>query len=179
MVAYGKELEVKKSFIRIESVEDLMPKLRGRVFHVTPTYNMPSIEESGMILSNQSLAWESLFGNSVNGFFRLMNCVSFFDYRNYKTREFEEHVYKCLPTNPLRETSSISILFLAKSEFKKLASWVKWKEQEKWSQRVVPHVEAGYPGPVKLEYITEQLVVVQDCAEVKKSLRDCLLNSNK
>lgn len=148
-----------KTLIRMEAYEKLMPTLKGRVFHVTPSANMQAIEHSGAILPNQNSEWDSLYGNSVNGFFRLKGCVSFFDYRNYGTKEWEAHAHKCTPTQILRHANSISILFLCESQFDKLETWKKWREEEKWSQRVVPHIEAGYPGPVKLEYISEQLVV--------------------
>ena len=140
---------------------DLEKELKGRVFHVTPTHNMLSIEKIGAVLPNLECERESLFGNSVNGYFRLRGCVSFFDYREYGSQAWEEHAYKCTPTQILGRTKSISILFLSENEYKNLVPWIKWKEEEKWSERVVPHVEAGYPGPVNLECFEEHLVVEQ------------------
>jgi len=150
-----------KTHIQLISKSELDQKLKGHVFHVTPTVNMPNIEKSNAVLPNINNERNSLFGNSINGFFRLRGCVSLFDYREYGSKEWKAHAHKCRPTLPLRQTDSISILFLSKNEYPKLESWIKWKEEEKWSQRVVPHVEVGYFGSVPLLCFTEHLVVEQ------------------
>ena len=59
----------------------------------------------------------------------------------------------------MQHVDSMTVLFLCPSQFSNLIPWHKWKEEEAWSERVVPHVEAGYPGAVCLSHITEQLVV--------------------
>ncbi|MCG7938116.1 MAG: hypothetical protein N0C88_04565 [Candidatus Thiodiazotropha lotti] len=150
---------MREIIIELESENELIPILKGKVFHVTPTINFPLIEKSGAIIPNQNNEWRSLFGNSINGFFRLRGCVSLFDYRAYGTEDWEEHAYKCTPTQIFAQTDIISILVLSKDHYAKLESWINWKLEEKWSQRVVPHVEVGYPGKVKVEYLTEHLIV--------------------
>ncbi len=104
-------------------------------------------------------AFTSPFGNSVNGYFRLKGCVSLFDYRNFGTENWEEHAYKCLPTMPLDAYSPLVFLFLDAREFIKLIPWIRWKEEEAWSQRVVPHIETGYPGALALSCIKSALQV--------------------
>ncbi len=136
-----------------------MPMLAGKVFHVTPTSNMNAIEAAGEIKPNLNYEWGSLFGNSKNGFFRLRGCVSFFDYRSYGSQSWRNHAYKCTPDQILRSAASISLLVLAESKHAQLESWESWKKEEKWSQRVVPVVEAGYLGSVSVEFITEHLLV--------------------
>ncbi len=150
---------MKKTYIKYGSESELDQKLKGHVFHVTPTENMPNIEKSKAVLPNLNNERNSLFGNSENGFFRLRGCVSLFDYRKYSSEEWEAHAHKCRPTLLLRQTGSISILFLSKNEFPKLVPWIKWKEEKEWSQRVVPHVEIGYSGSVPLGCFTEHLTV--------------------
>lgn len=145
--------------IELNSKDMLMPILSGKVFHVTPSTNFPLIERSGAIVPNYDNERSSLFGNSSNGFFRLRGCVSFFDYRNYGSKEWEEHAYKCSPMQVFHHTNKISILVLSERYYDKLEPWVSWKLEEKWSQRVVPHIEAGFPGKVKLEYLSEHLIV--------------------
>jgi len=150
---------MREIYIEIKSENELMPLLKGKVFHVTPSVNFPQIEESGAIIPNQNGLWRSLFGNSENGFFRLRGCVSLFDYRAYGSKEWEAHAYKCTPTQILRQTDTISILVLSETHYDKLEPWINWKLEEKWSQRVVPHVEVGYSGKLKMEYLTEHLIV--------------------
>ena len=149
---------MQKTDVELESKNNLMPMLKGKVFHVTPTINIPLIVKSGAILPNTANKWNSLFGNSVNGFFRLRGCVSLFDYRDYGLEEWEAHAYKCTPTQIFHQTDSVSILVLSDKYHDRLESWINWKLEEKWSQRVVPHVEVGFPGEVKIEYLSEHII---------------------
>jgi len=36
-----------------------------------------------------------------------------------------------------------------------LIPWTRWKEEEAWSDQVVPYVEAGYPGSIPINLIDE------------------------
>ncbi|TDY83285.1 UNVERIFIED_ORG: hypothetical protein C7429_101781 [Pantoea allii] len=156
---------MKVSELKIIFHNDILPALSGRVFHVTPENNMSLIKQSGALVPNSELVQISKFGNSSNGFFRQRNCVSFFDYRCYGTKSWEEHAYKCFPTQILNRVPGdrISILFLHESKFDKLISWTAWKEEESWGDRVVPYVETGYKGIVSLSEISEELIVEFDC----------------
>lgn len=156
---------MKVSELKIIFHNDILPALSGRVFHVTPENNMSLIKQSGALVPNSELVQISKFGNSSNGFFRQRNCVSFFDYRCYGTKSWEEHAYKCFPTQILNcvPGDRISILFLHESKFDKLISWTAWKEEESWGDRVVPYVETGYKGIVSLSEISEELIVEFDC----------------
>jgi len=145
--------------IKIGLKEELTEDLKGKVFHVTPSINMSLIEKSGAILPNDEGERESLFGNTINGYFRLRGCVSFFDYRKYGSEEWEKHSHKCTPTQLFNRVRQISILFLKEEEYINLECWSNWKKEEKWFQRVVPHIEIGYPGQVHLNSISEQLEV--------------------
>jgi len=141
--------------IVIASEDELDQMLRGRVFHITSSKNLDSIRNAGGLFPNSEMTWSSDFGNSINGYFRLRNCVSFFDYRKHGATEWEEHAYKCRPTQILSEVEAITVLFLSSSQYDKLIPWTKWKEEKAWSHRIVPHVEIGYEGVVPLKYITE------------------------
>ncbi|MNR25644.1 hypothetical protein D3C85_1428080 [compost metagenome] len=46
-------------------------------------------------------------------------------------------------------------MFLSTEHYPKLTSWLGWKVEQLWSQRVVPHVEVGFPEDVSLDMITE------------------------
>jgi hypothetical protein len=43
-----------------------------------------------------------------------------------------------------------------------LVSWQQWKQEEAWSEQMVPHVEAGHPGPIPLNLINEIICVEKD-----------------
>lgn len=144
--------------IEIETFSDLLPYLRGRVFHITLISTLVEIREIGALKQNFGNR-VSPFGNTSNGYFRSKGCVSFFDYRNCESAEWEEHAYKCLPTLPLQKEGSIVVLFLSESEHYKLQSWENWKFEQLWSFRVVPYVECGYPAPFSFADIERTLHV--------------------
>ena len=146
--------------VEIHSFDELLPHLRGKVFHVTPASSFAEITVVGKVLVNVGDR-VSPFGNTAKGYFRSKGCVSFFDYRRCGSPEWEEHFHKCLPTQPLNAESPIVVLFLAEAEHHKLLSWRGWKQEQLWSYRVVPHVECGYPGPVELSAVRAVLHVYQ------------------
>lgn len=145
--------------IHLESDQELMPLMKGKVFHVTTATNFAHIKKSNTIIPNPNSERASPFGNYKNGFFKLKGCVSFFDYRDYGSDDWEANAYKCTPSQILHKAECISILVLSEEYYDKLITWEDWKTEEKWSHMIVPHIEVGYPGPVKLEFLTEHLVV--------------------
>lgn len=51
---------------------------------------------------------------------------------------------------------------MLKSEvYDALVPWTKWKEDQAWSEMVVPYVEAGYPGPLPFRLVPEIISVEQ------------------
>lgn len=56
------------------------------------------------------------------------------------------------------------ILYLNEDEYCLLETWEGWKTDQLWSQRVVPHVEVGYPGPVELSRTHGHLLVTLSAA---------------
>ena len=150
---------MKHYHLKIEHYTDILQKVTGRVFHATSPKNMFPIMKSGALLPNSEQTFLSSFGSSKNGYFRQRGCVSFFDYRCYGTPQWEEHAYKCFPTQNLRKGEKISLFFLRESCFGDLIPWTAWKDEKAWTERVVPWVETGYKGKVSLDCISEVLVV--------------------
>ena len=140
---------------KISKFEELLDILSGKVFHVTRAENLSKILKEGGLIPNLEKANLSPFGNTENGFFRNLGCVSFFDYRGCGTSEWEEHAHKCSPFLAFNTSETISFLFLSEEYYENLVSWRKWKELEQWSMRVVPYVEIGFKGKVPLKAISE------------------------
>jgi hypothetical protein len=159
-------------FIRkeTESLEDIYALLEGRIFHVTKLSHLSQILSARYIHSNLDLRYPTPFGNSENGFFRNLNCVSVFDYREEPTDEINFYRNKCSPFLPARPPSEgIAILIFKPDVGNNLLSWLLWKESKAFSEMVVPHVEAGYPGSISTDFVEEiiSLKIVED----PKSLR--------
>lgn len=145
--------------LKIQNYMDILPAVEGRVFHATSEDNMESIIQSGGLIPNLDLEFTSSFGKIPNGFFRKRGCVSFFDYRMYGTPQWDEHVYKCFPTQNLRQGETMCLLFLHEQFFADLIPWTTWQDEKARHDRVVPWVETGYKGKVQLECISELLFV--------------------
>ncbi|WP_281558381.1 hypothetical protein [Thalassomonas sp. RHCl1] len=142
-------------FIKVSSEKELEEKLIGSVFHVTPIVNMDSINESDGLKPNSDLSVKSKFGNTETGFFRLRDCVSFFDYREHGSRRWNKFAPKCRPTQIMNHTNGIAVLFLSQNLFSKLIPWTRWEDEEAYSQQIVPYIEIGYKGFVSLDFITK------------------------
>jgi hypothetical protein len=142
----------------------LLPRLLGRVFHVAPLAVFDKICEAGEIRPNTNGKFPTAMG-STNSFFRNRGCVSFFDYRSASVKQINDSIGKCSPFRlPASESEmdfepKIAFLFLSKIAHGQLIPWTKWDEEKALSEKIVPFVEAGYPGPVPITLIEEALRV--------------------
>lgn len=139
---------------------ELLPRLRGRVFHVTCSAYLPAIFSDRSIKANLSSDLPTAFGGSKNSFFRLRGCVSVFDYRDVTQEQLEVSLRKCSPYQAGHRCNfELAIFFLSPSTYGQLVPWTKWKETESYGEMVVPHVEAGHSGDITLDSIDELLKV--------------------
>jgi len=98
---------------------------------------------------NADGALPTTFGSSSKSFFRARGCVSLFDYR----LEDGSRLHGCTPlqaAEPGKE--GVAILLLAKATYDRLIPWSRWKEESS-SEQIVPYIEAGYLGPLPLEFV--------------------------
>jgi hypothetical protein len=91
-------------------------------------------------------------------FFRKRGSVSFFDYRSASHKQIEDAMS---PFNlPAADPESvdepkIAFLFLSSTAYDRLIPWTKWEEEQSYSDKIVPYVEAGYLGSVPIASIEE------------------------
>lgn len=143
-----------------DSMEDIMAMLEGQVFHVTRRAHWPAIVEAGRLEPNRDGRLPTTFGYSRNAFFNNRGCISVFDYRTPPSPEIHDFRLRCHPLQPAQPRSEgIVILFLNPSLHAELVPWTEWKREEAWREMVVPHVEAGYPGPIPLDRIDRAIFV--------------------
>lgn len=141
--------------------DQLLPLLVGRVFHVTRLSHLKQILASGEIRSNVDGELSTTFGSS-NSFFRKRGCVSVFDYHLASPEQIYESILKCSPFNLPCSDDPLAFLFLTAVSYDRLIPWTKWKDERAWSDKIVPYVEAGYPGPIPMTSIEEILRVIID-----------------
>lgn len=145
-------------YVRSEtaSLADILERLQGQVFHVTKLAYLPSIRADGEIRPNTDGALQTTLGSSTNAFFRNRGCVSLFDYRSAPSPEIEDFRYRCYPFQPAAPDKGGIAIFLVKPEaLEVLIPWTRWREEGALRETVVPHVEAGYPGPLQLAMVSE------------------------
>jgi hypothetical protein len=134
--------------------DQLLPRLIGRVFHVTRLSLLERIVETGAILTNTNGNLDSTFGYP-NSFFRRRGCVSLFDYRFASSEQVDTSISKCSPFHVPDSNDELAYLFLSSSTYDRLILWTKWKEEQAWSDMIVPYVESGHQGSIPLTSIEE------------------------
>lgn len=156
----------KLQFSKTGLFDSLFPYLDGRVFHVTKESYLLSIFDCGEIRPNQDGSYATSFGSSKDSFFRNRGCVSLFDYRSATAEQFKQFSERCLPTQPASPESGIAILFVSESVYPVLLPWTLCKEEQAYSEMIVPYLEAGHAGPLTLKNINEVIIlsVIEDAA---------------
>jgi len=142
--------------------EQLLPRLVGRVFHVTCLSRLEQILASGKIHSNREGQFPTAFGSS-NSFFRKRGCVSLFDYKFATREQIDESIPKCSPFHVPSCDYKLAYLFLSPADYDLLIPWTSWKQEQAWSDKIVPYVEAGYSGFIPVTSIEEVLRAIIDC----------------
>jgi hypothetical protein len=136
----------------------LLPLLVGRAFHVTTKPGYDAIRAAGAIRPNSDATFKSPFGN-YKSYFRSRGCVSVFDLRTATPAQVDEGLGKIYFLNPARASNDPVYLFLADECSARLLPWSRWKDDQAWSEMVVPYIEAGHPGDIALTFITDALIV--------------------
>lgn len=142
-----------------DKAERLLPLLLGRVFHVTYRKYLDGIIERGGILGNADGSLPSTYGAWYQGYHKLKNRVSFFDYATPTSLEIEDTFDRCAPWDQCAPSEGIAILFLDPSHHDKLIPWSESVDLGVYDKMIVPWVEAGYQDRVPWEAIEEVLLV--------------------
>jgi len=160
-----------------ENLDDIESSLEGHVFHVTKLAYLPSIIECGEIRPNADGAFPTTFGSSAESFFRKRNYIPLFDYRAEPTDRIKQFRERCYPFTPARKGKGpIAILIISQEVYKDLVPWNKWHEEEAYEQMVIPYIEAGYPDPLSIDFITEIIIVKVLQNQDRKIFLDSYIN---
>jgi hypothetical protein len=159
---------------RAQAVKRLYPELQGRAFHITSVHNFLAIVRTGVIMHNRD---GNLQGNGgYNAYFKNRGCVSFCDlHGNTKAKDVREAALSKYNIFGQGDGDQFVYLFLASEHHGKLLPWHGWKAEEAWSEMVVPHLEAGYPGFVPLEEIEEAMLIQLSTTGEERGIRARML----
>ncbi len=134
-------------------VDELLPILRGLVFHVTRPSSYQGIVKKGTILNNKDKRFKYTFPQSANSWGRNRGYVSLFDLCNIS----DEHLFGCADRgisgaldkfyflNPPPCGNNPIFLVLDEAFHADLIPWTEGKGEMR-----IPYVEAWYPGDIKL-----------------------------
>jgi hypothetical protein len=138
----------------------LLPRLRGRVFHVSCYSNLHAIQTAGEIASNGEGKLQSSFGSAERSYYRLRGCVSVFDYRRVEESDLQLSLGACSPFQALWNCrDALAFFFLTEEALARLDVSGQSREALRSGHMVVPYVEAGYPESIPLSCVEEVLVV--------------------
>lgn len=142
----------------------LLPRLKNRVFHITTIDNFTLIIKSGAIMNNQDGLLQTNWTN--NSYFLNKGCVSVCDFFNNNANRNKQREAALSKYDIFGQTSKMGqtvYLFLNPKCFSRLITWETWKNEEKWTESVVPYLESGYPGSIDLNNIDEVwLIKIKD-----------------
>ena len=96
---------------------------------------------------------------SRNAYFRSHGCVSVCDLRVVSTEQVDQALDAYYFLNPESDRAAPAFLFLNSQSYHQLRSWREQSESREFDKAVVPHIEAGFPGQIPLEFLDEALLV--------------------
>ena len=135
----------------------VLPRLIGRVFHVTTRAGYAGISRDGLIKSNQDAVLPFSYPQSEASYFRKRGCVCLFDLRSATADQIDEALQKFYFLDPSSEDKPPVFLFLNHSCYERLIPWSVSFPDEGYRAMVIPYVEAGYSGDIPLSLIDSVL----------------------
>jgi hypothetical protein len=149
----------------------LLPRLRERVFHVTPIENLSGIEAAGAIQHNGDKKFAFASSMSENSYGRRRNWVCLFDFRGKAEKKlrdvrsdyvfddpFQSTVHPFLEMPEDSPSASTAYLFLRRQAYARLIPAKNVKQEAVW-RTLIRKVECWYPGDIPLSLIESVLVV--------------------
>lgn len=168
-------MRIEECQIEINDLEkDLLPKLIGKVFHVTSRQYFKMIIEGGSIIANPPSPAQKCEPIYNKAYGRDRNYVSLFDLRIATTKEIENALEGLFFLNLKKCDDKPVFIFFKEKIISKLIPWTEAEREvgyrkEGW----VPYVEAWYPSPLSIEninYVLKVNVALDEKACLRKEL---------
>lgn len=135
-------------------LERLLPRLRGRVFHVTSEARLRAILLDGVIRTNHDGALGETYPQSAGCVGRLRQCVCLFDGRGHADDVLTSGI--CCYGIPGPLGHELAFLFVAEAAHARL---VRPAPADFAIGTCIPHVESWFPGDLPLTLVDEVLRV--------------------
>lgn len=144
--------------IKVDSLESiLLPKLKGKIFHVTTRQSYDRIIKDGNIIANATdiLKWDTYKKSYASS----RNLICLFDLRVVSERKTTDALKKINFLYPSHCEEKPVYIFFAETIVPYLISWTKADNEVGFSEQWVHHVETWHPSPLSIEYISYTLKV--------------------
>ncbi len=145
--------------------EDILPLLKGKVFHVTSLKSFNGIVNDGMIKHNANNDYEFSFGQSRNSYGRRRRCICLFDLRNKSDKLIKDALYRFyfLEHRSIRYCRRGTTIFLILSPklYPNLIDYTQAQEEEADGEVWIKGVESWYPCNIPLQDIEQIIKVVR------------------
>ena len=136
----------------------MLPRLRGRVFHVTRKETFEDICRYGWVYSKQQAQFAFNPGEP-NSYGRKRGWVRVYDLSNTADVEIKEALIRYWFFRTLRNESGHVYLIIAESAWSSLIPWTRASREVGGKEFFVPFVEAWYPGDMPLQLVSDSLLV--------------------
>jgi hypothetical protein len=137
---------------------ELLPRLMGRVFHVTPRTTYPGIVSDGSIKSNQTGCLGFTTSQSEVSYFRTRGCVSLIDLRTTTQEQVNDTLLRYYFLNPFSSPEDNPAFLLLKESESCFEQLIPWSDASV-GDMVVPYVEAGYRERIPLSLVERVLLL--------------------
>lgn len=156
--------------------DKLLPKLMGKVFHVTSFANFEKIEESGLIKTNHDGKLGCTYPQSQNFYGRKKGCVCLFDLRNTNDEEIE-NALECFYFLGIEKLGDKQVFLILQPETYVELKDISQAKADLGSNVIlwIPYVECWYPDDLPLSKIQEIMTVNIDreqSEQFKAMIRD-------
>ena len=150
--------------LRFANDEDLkarlLPKLIGRVFHLTTLQGYAGILQDGFIGSNKNGRYPATCSQSGVSYFRQKGCVSLVDLRNTSEEDLEAGLRKYYFLNKF--SSNKSVFLVLKPECCSDIIPSSDSKEEGVGAMIVPEFEAGFKDAAPIDSIEGAIFVEVD-----------------
>lgn len=142
---------------------EILPLLKGTVFHVTSFRAYQRIFSDRMLKPNIGSQFQYTFPQSEKSYGVKRGYVCLFDLRNKTDEVIKDALMKFYFLNPFHNQNKPIFLILSPTLHLKLIDYTVAKREVGYGEMYIPYVECWYPGSIPLEDIDKIIEVTVEC----------------
>jgi hypothetical protein len=139
-------------------IDEVLPKLLGKIFHITSASGLNGIIQEGAILPNADDQFPSTYGQSRNSVGRHINAVCLFDLRDISSEDLQ-WTLDCFSLGPHSLGDTVVFLFLDQNFANKLIYPSDLDPETRSNGIYIPKSECWYPQRLPLNHVECEMTV--------------------